>query len=122
MAAAVRRAGSSQASERRNLRAGDSPGLALAEPLSLKRATRERCLWARGRAPHVALLYRAAQATNPHPLETATVVGVRVTTRPALLRWLGRLNQGGRPEVPKPREEEQRRAAVERRLDALGLN
>ena len=91
------------------------------EPLTLRRATKEPWLCARGRASNVAVLYRAAQPTNPNPLETAVVNGVLVVTRPPLLRWLARNNKVGRPEVPVPAHGARRRERTESKLDTLGI-
>ena len=94
------------------------------EPLTFARATREKCLAIRGRPPNIRTLYRAAKRTQPCPLESAVVAGVRVTTRPALFRWIARKNHVPPPEVVREQEEHarQRRKGVEARLDALGIN
>jgi hypothetical protein len=61
-----------------------------AEPLTFTAATREKCLRRDGRRHHVAWVYRQADPSRPFPLESAVIGGVRVTTRPAIMRWIAR--------------------------------
>lgn len=63
-----------------------------AEPLTFKSATREQSLRRDGRRHHVAWVYRVADPSRPVPLESAIIGGVRVTTRPAIARWLAKSN------------------------------
>jgi hypothetical protein len=93
------------------------------EPLTFARATHEKCLWVKGRAPNVRMLHRAAKPTRPFPLESAIVGSVRVTTRPALFRWLARRNQVAPSEVVRKQEERERQRSegVAAKLDALGI-
>ena len=95
------------------------------EPLTFNRALREKCLWARGRPPHIQLLYRAIEPTKPNPLECALINDVYVTSRPALLRWLARNSHGSNPVAPvpvqAPKLEQRRREQTEARLDVIGL-
>ena len=95
-----------------------------AELLTFNRATGLKLLQVHGRRPHVAVLHRAANPSNPVPLESAVVNGVRVTTEPAIRRWiLAQSRQSGRPgpTKPPPHQEQRRRERTKARLDALGL-
>jgi len=67
-----------------------------AEPLSFARAAKLKCMTRDGRARHVSFVHRAADPTKPHPLECATISGVRMTTEAACLRWLA-ANSGAVP-------------------------
>ena len=93
--------------------------------MSFNRATALKLLQVHGRRPHVGLLHRAADPAKPHPLESAVVNGVNVTTEPAVRRWIAANSQGRAsptgPEPPTPYQEERRRRAVDARLDAPGL-
>ena len=95
-----------------------------AELLTFNRATGLKLLQVHGRRPHVAVLHRAANPSNPIPLESAVVNGVRITTEPAIRRWiLAQSRQSGRPgpTKPPPHQEQRRRERTKARLDALGL-
>jgi len=61
-----------------------------AEPLPFKRIARLACLKREGRSRHVGFVYRATDPANPHPLESAVICGVRVSTEAAVFRWLAR--------------------------------
>jgi hypothetical protein len=94
-----------------------------AELMTFNRATGLKLLQVHGRRPHVALLHRASNPSRPYPLEAAIVNGVKVTTEPAVRRWIARSSQASAPapSTPTPQHEQRRRERIELKLDALGI-
>jgi hypothetical protein len=94
-----------------------------AELLTFNRATGLKLLQVHGRRPHVGMLHRAANPGNPCPLESACVNNTRVTSVPAITRWiLAQSRQAGQaPARTPPHQEQRRRERTEARLDSLGL-
>ena len=94
-----------------------------AELMTFNRATGLKLLYVRGRRPHVALLHRASDPSRPYPLEAAVVNGVKVTSEPAIRRWIARSSQAPAlaPSPPTQQQEQRRRERTEQKLDALGI-
>jgi hypothetical protein len=94
------------------------------EPLTYAQAARERCLRRNGRGPHVSQIYRWATAgVDGVVLESARTGGRgRVTTRPAIFRFIARLNRGANLDIAQqPAHADRQHRAAEVALAAEGI-